>query len=145
MLLFLKRTISQTFKIRGCIQKSFPSVYIIDTNCFDECFLFRVITGRNYFYTNLALPRGLLKPPWCCYLWNKYFERSPHFISAISATTLQCCLWCPNIPNFLLFKYVDSVFTLSVCEYSTFSFFINGTFKTQKHFKAKSSPEACFY
>ena len=30
-------------------KKSFPSVYIIDTTCFDECFLFHLITGRHYF------------------------------------------------------------------------------------------------
>ena len=28
---------------------SFSSVYIIDKTCFDECFLFHVITGRHYF------------------------------------------------------------------------------------------------
>ena len=31
------------------------SVYIIDTTCYDECFLFHVITRRHYFYTNLSL------------------------------------------------------------------------------------------
>ena len=30
-------------------KKSFPSVYIIDITCFDEGFLFHVITGRYYF------------------------------------------------------------------------------------------------
>ena len=30
-------------------KKSFSSVYIIDTTCFDECFLFHMITGRHYF------------------------------------------------------------------------------------------------
>ena len=36
-------------------KKSFPSEYIMDTNCFDECFLFRVITGRNYFLYKLIV------------------------------------------------------------------------------------------
>ena len=27
----------------------FPSVYVIGTACFEECFLFRVIIGRHYF------------------------------------------------------------------------------------------------
>ena len=27
----------------------FSSVYVIGTTCFDECFLFYVITGRHYF------------------------------------------------------------------------------------------------
>ena len=26
------------------------SVYVIDATCFDECFLFHVITGRRYFF-----------------------------------------------------------------------------------------------
>ena len=30
-------------------KSSFPSVFAIDTTCFDECFLFLVITGRHYF------------------------------------------------------------------------------------------------
>ena len=30
-------------------KKSFPSVYIIDRTCFDECFLFRKITGIHFF------------------------------------------------------------------------------------------------
>ena len=46
----------------------FPSVFIIDTTCFDECFLFYVITGNRIFYTNLTLPRGLMPPPCRCIL-----------------------------------------------------------------------------
>ena len=34
---------SQTFK-RSSRKKNFPSVYVIDATCFDECFLFHVIT-----------------------------------------------------------------------------------------------------
>ena len=49
-------------------KKSFPSVFIIDTTCFDECFLFHVITGNSIFYTNVSLPRGLVQPPCCCFL-----------------------------------------------------------------------------
>ena len=30
-------------------KKPFPSVYIISTTCFDECFLFHLMTGRHYF------------------------------------------------------------------------------------------------
>ena len=30
-------------------EKFLPSVYIIDTTCFDECFLLRVIIERHYF------------------------------------------------------------------------------------------------
>ena len=40
-------------------KKSLPSMFIIDMTCFDECFLFHVITGNNVFYTSLLLPRDL--------------------------------------------------------------------------------------
>ena len=62
----LKRNVSQTFKISSC-----KKVYIIYTTCFDECFLFHVITGRHYFYTNLVLPRGFVQPPCCCVFGKK--------------------------------------------------------------------------
>ena len=72
-------------------KKSFPSVFIIDTTCYDECFLFHVITGRHHFCKNLSLPKGLVQPSCCCVLRNKSFERSPQFMSIISTTILQCC------------------------------------------------------
>ena len=68
-------------------KKSFPSVFAIDTNCFDDCFLF--YNWNSIFYTNLSLPKGLIQPPWCCVLWNKCFERSPHFTSIIFTIILQ--------------------------------------------------------
>ena len=45
--------------------------------------------------------------------------------------------------KFLLFKFADSVFNLSVCECSTFSF-IDGTFKTQKFVKAQKLSRGMF-
>ena len=46
--LSLKATVLLTFK--GAAAKTcFPSVYIIDTSCFDECFLFHVTTERPCF------------------------------------------------------------------------------------------------
>ena len=42
-LFYLKRSVFKIYK------KSFPSVSIIDTTCFDECFLFYVITGHSIF------------------------------------------------------------------------------------------------
>ena len=41
-------------------------------------------------YTNLSLPRDLVHP-YCCVLWKKCFERSPHFMSVISIIILQWC------------------------------------------------------
>ena len=85
-----KETSHKPLKVAAA-KKSFQSVYIIDTTCFDECFLFYMITGSSIFYTNLSLPCGLVQPPCCCVLWNKYFQRSPHFMSVISTTILQRC------------------------------------------------------
>ena len=41
-------------------KKSSPNVFIIDTTCFEECFLFYVITGNSIFDTNLSLRKGLV-------------------------------------------------------------------------------------
>ena len=40
---------SQTFKRSSC-EKLFSRVYVMDTTCFDECFLFQVTTGRHYVF-----------------------------------------------------------------------------------------------
>ena len=47
-LLCLQMNDSRTFKSGTC-KTLFSSVYITGTTCFDECFLFYVITGRYYF------------------------------------------------------------------------------------------------
>ena len=39
---------SQTFKIAAA-KSFFSNVYVIDTTCFDECFLFHVSTRSYYF------------------------------------------------------------------------------------------------
>ena len=72
-------------------KKHFPSVFIVDTTCFDEYFSFHVITANSIFYTYLSLPRGLVQPPCCYVLSNKCFERSPYFIFIISTIILQWC------------------------------------------------------
>ena len=46
-------------------KKSFPSMFIIDTTCLDECYLFYVTTENSIFYINSSLPTGLVQPP-CC-------------------------------------------------------------------------------
>ena len=39
----------------AAVKKSFPSVYITNTTCFDECFLFHVITERHNFLYKFAV------------------------------------------------------------------------------------------
>ena len=48
-LLCSNRNDSQTFKRSSC-KNVFSSAYVIDVNCFDECILFQVISGRHYFF-----------------------------------------------------------------------------------------------
>ena len=53
-LLCQNRNDSQTFKSSSC-KRFFASVFVIDANCFDQCFLFNFITRRHYFYQSLSL------------------------------------------------------------------------------------------
>ena len=83
-----KETSHKPLKV-ATAKKSFLSVYIIDTTCFDDCFLFHTITGRHYLVWQVYC--SLVKSSCCCFLWNKWFERISQIISMISTTTLQCC------------------------------------------------------
>ena len=47
--LVLSEKETKTFKSRSKFQFLFSSVYVIYTTCFDECFLFHVMTERHYF------------------------------------------------------------------------------------------------
>ena len=85
-----KEASHNTLKVAAA-KKYLPSVFIIDTTCFDQCFSFHVITANSIFYTNLSLTKGLVQPPCCCVLSNKCFERSPYFISIISTIILRWC------------------------------------------------------
>ena len=59
----------------------FRSVHIIDTTCFDEWFL---LYDDKFFWKLIAAAMSL-------HSWKHCFERSRHFISAVSAITLRCC------------------------------------------------------
>ena len=48
-LIYLKINVSQTFESSTCKQNFLPSVYVIGTACFDECFWFYAVIGRHYF------------------------------------------------------------------------------------------------
>ena len=56
------------------------SVYVIDATYLDECFLFHMIAGRRYFFTEFVVTVRFFQPPYCCFLWNKCFEKSPYFM-----------------------------------------------------------------
>ena len=68
------------------------SVHAIDTTCFDECFLFHLITGSHYFFVKVCryfeiFPATIL---YCTFLWNKCFERSPYFTFYLHIISVQC-------------------------------------------------------
>ena len=92
-LLFLKKTPHETLKVAAA-KNSFPSVFIINTTCFDQSFLFHVITANSIFYINKSLPRGLMQPSCYCVLSNKCLERSPHFMSVVSTMVIVLLRWC---------------------------------------------------
>ena len=87
--LLWKQTSHKTLKVAD-EKNFFSSVYVIDTACFDECFLFHVII-EILFYADLLLSEGFLQVPCVDVLLNKCFGRSPCFMSVISKITLQCC------------------------------------------------------
>ena len=40
------------------------SVYCIDATCFDEYFLFHLITGRHYFFKKFVVTAKFFQPPY---------------------------------------------------------------------------------
>ena len=40
------------------------SVYVADATCFEECFLFHVITGRRYFFSEFVVTVRFFQPPY---------------------------------------------------------------------------------
>ena len=46
----------------------FSSVYVMDATCFDECFLFHVITGKRCFSKSCVVTLRFFQSPYCCFL-----------------------------------------------------------------------------
>ena len=92
-LLSLKRSVSKTLEKSSC-KKVFPKCVFYGSNLLRWVFFIPCHNWKTFFfYTILWLPRGLVQPPCCWVLWNKYFERSlyyiSNYISIISTTTLN--------------------------------------------------------
>ena len=67
----------QTFKSINC-KKFFSSVYVVGTTCLDKyVYIPCNITGR--YRCSLLLSYSFFQPPCFCFLWKKWFERSPYF------------------------------------------------------------------
>ena len=60
-------------------RKFLSSVYIIDTRCFDKCFLFHMITGI-FFNTNFSLPRGFVHAMLLSSLKQVFWKKSAFYI-----------------------------------------------------------------
>ena len=105
-----KETSRNTLKIAAA-KKSFPSVYIIVTTYFNECFLLHVITGRHYFSYKCIYTHKLGETAMLLCSWKEWFQKSPRFVSLISTITLQCCYSQGPKTTFLLLKFVVSVFS----------------------------------
>ena len=47
---------------------------MLDSTCFDECFLFHVVTGRRYFSWKFVITVRFFQPPYCCFLWTSVLK-----------------------------------------------------------------------
>ena len=98
------------------------SVYVIDTTCFAECFLFYLITRIHCFLQKFVVTKRFFQLPYCSFLWNlpqrasvlKEFRILPclHNISAVLITKLSPLILCLRF------------YTLLFCDCSTI-FFLN--------------------
>ena len=123
LLLSLKRVFwkKSVFYVFLWLQCNFSSIYVIDATCFDECFLFHVIAGSHYFWQMFVVTLRFFQPPFCSFLWNTYFERSPYFTYFMAAVQfLQCVCYRCNLLRWMFFIPCDSwkpLFLTNVCRY----------------------------
>ena len=66
-LICIKKTTRKPSKVAAA-KKFSPGVYVIDTTCFDERFLFHGIAGRHYFLYKFAVTFRFFQPQYCCFL-----------------------------------------------------------------------------
>ena len=76
-----RETTRKTLKV-AVAKTLFSSVYIIGTSCFDECFLFYVITERHYFSWKFIITLRLLK------------RHVAAFFEAILCVISTITIWC---------------------------------------------------
>ena len=130
-LLWLKRNASQTLK-SSSRKKVFPKcVYIMDTTCFDECFLFRVITRRHSFLYKLIVTQKFGSAMLLRTLKQVYWKKSVFYIyyfhNNISMLLIPQCSYFLNVLNKIYFL-IAIFYSFSMWMFHIF--FINGIFKT---------------
>ena len=116
----------------------FSSMYVIVTNCFDKHFLFHVITGRHCFHQSLSLFWGSFQPPFSCFLWKKWFKRSPCFIFCLHNNNAMLK---PKFQNEALIDHTRLIFL------TTFIFWCSTLFLIDENIfkKLKTSVGVCFF
>ena len=102
-----KETSHKPWKV-AVAKKSFPSVYIMDTTCFDECFLFRVITGRHSFlYKLMFTQKFAVTAMLLCSLkqifWKKSLFYIHYFHSNITMLLIPQCSYFLHVLNKIYF------------------------------------------
>ena len=56
-------------------QKVFSNVYVIDATCFDECFLFHVVTGRYYFWQKFFVTLRSFQQPFVAFFQTSVLKQ----------------------------------------------------------------------
>ena len=123
MLLSLKRNVSQTFKSSSC-KKAFPKCVYHGYNLLRKMLFIPCDTGWYYFYTNLSLPKGLMKPSCCCSLKQVFWKKSTFYIRYLHNNTTMLLI--PKVHNKIR-KSVDSVFYSFISLWMFYIFLYNGT------------------
>ena len=92
-----KETSHKPLKVAAA-KKSFPSVYIIATTCFDECFLSHVITERHYFlYKFIVSQRFGETVMFVVFFETSVLKKSAFYICYLHNNTTMLLI--PNVHN----------------------------------------------
>ena len=83
-----KETIYKPLKVAAA-KSLFSSVYVIGTTCFDECFLFYVISGRHYFSWKFIVILILLKRHVAAF-FEASVLKEVRILCVISTITIWC-------------------------------------------------------
>ena len=124
-------------------RKFLSSVYIIDTTCFDECFLFHMITGRHYFLIQISHYSGLVHVVLLSSLKQVFWKKSAFYILYLHNNITMLL-----IPNKGL-KY--SFYFLNILNKIYFFIFlfqfvnVSQLFLSMEFLKLKGSLKTCFF
>ena len=110
---------------RAAAKNPFTSGYVIGATCFDECFLFYVITGRHYFSWKFIITLRLLKRHLIAF-FEASILKEVRILCVISTITI----WRSKVKLIKLLNFRNSFY---FCNSPRF-FFTNEIFFTSKSF-----------